>query len=261
MKRYAMTRFAAVAALAVALAGALVAPATVTAVDLADAPEILATIDEVRRFSGSDFSAVMTLISEDPQTGVEKQVVQQVRRDGEEKFLMLIREPPTMLGQGYLRVDDNLWFYDPESRNFTHTSMKERFSGSDARNSDFGASSYADDYRATSIAEGRLGRYDVYVLDLEGTHNEVTYPTQKVWVTRDLYLPLKVEDYSETGRLMRTTLLPSYVRAGQTYVASSIVLTDELIEGKKTQITLTQISVEPLADSLFTKAYVERVNR
>lgn len=238
----------------------ILAPATVAAIDITDGPEILSSIDRLGTFEG-DIAAVMTLVSEDPEEGVDRQVMQQFRRDGEDMFLMLVQEPSTMLGQGYLRVDDNLWFYDPESRNFSHTSMKEQFSGSDARNSDFGASSRNEDYAVTSIREDRLGSYDVYVLELEARHNEVTYPTQIMWVTRDPYLPLKVEDYSETGRLMRTSLIPSYARAGDSYIATNMIFVDELVEGKKTQISITEVSVETLPDSIFTKAYVERVNR
>ncbi len=247
------------ALMAVALLATVVPAAT--ALDLSDGDEILRTVDELRNFVGGDFAAVMTMISEDPEEGVEKQVVQQFRRDDEDKFLMLIQEPAVKLGQGYLQVDDTLWFYDPESRQFTHTSTKERFSGSDARNSDFGRSSITDDYAVTDLREGTLGSYQVYILELSATNNEVTYPRAVMWVTRDLFLPLKVEDYSETGRLMRTSLYPSYARAGDTYIATTMIFVDELIEGKKTQISLTDISVEPLPDSIFTKAYVERVNR
>ncbi len=244
----------------IALALALMAPSTVAGLDLSQGPEILSSIDELSTFEG-DLAAVMTFVSEDPETGVERQVVQQFRRDEGDMFLMLVQEPATKLGQGYLLIDDNLWFYDPESRNFSHTSMKEEFADSDARNSDFGASSLNEDYEAVSISEGRLGRYDVYILELEARHNEVTYPSEILWVTRDLYLPLKTEDYSGTGRLMRTSLFPSYARAGDNYIATNIIFIDELVEGKKTQITITDISVEPLADYIFTKAYVERVNR
>jgi len=232
-----------------------------SAIDVGDGQAILQRIDELRTFGDGDFASVITLLSEDPEEGVSRQVVQQFRRDREDKFLMLIHAPATMLGQGYLRVDDNLWFYDPESRNFSHTSMKEQFSGSDARNSDFGSSSYAEDYSVTSIEEGRLGSYDVYIMQLAATNNEVTYPSEKVWVTRDLYLPLKIEDYSAAGRLMRTSLFPSYTRAGDTYIATRMIFVDELVEGRRTQIEMTDISTEPLPDSIFTKAYVERVNR
>lgn len=247
------------ALMAVALFAAVVPAAA--ALDVSDGDEILETLDGLRNFVGGDFAAVMTMISEDPEEGVEKQVVQQFRRDDDDKFLMLIQEPVVKLGQGYLRVDDNLWFYDPESRQFTHTSMKERFSGSDARNSDFGMSSLSDDYTITDVREGTLGSYQVYILELSATNNEVTYPRELMWVTRDLLLPLKVEAYSETDRLMRTSLYPSYARAGDTYIATTMIFVDELIEGKKTQISLTDISVDPLPDSIFTKAYLERVNR
>jgi hypothetical protein len=96
---------------------------------------------------------------------------------------------------------------------------------------------------------------------MEATHSEVTYPTQKMWVTRNSLLVLKTEDYSATGRLMRTSLFPSYAKVGDKFLATKMIFTDELIEGKKTQITMTDLSTSPLPDSIFTKAYVERVNR
>ena len=226
-----------------------------------DGEKILRAIDEQRNFTDRDFSSVMSMIREDPEEGVEKKVVQQFRRDGEDKFVFLFLEPTVQKGQGYLRIDDNLWFYDPESRKFSHTSMKEQFGGTDARNSDFGASNMIEDYCILSIKEGTLGKYSVYILDLEARHNEVTYPKRKIWVTRDRNLVLKSKDYSETGRLLRTSLFPSYAKAGDHYIASKMIFVDELVEGKKTSITLSEISLEPLPDSVFTKSYIERVNR
>jgi outer membrane lipoprotein-sorting protein len=222
---------------------------------------ILDDIDVAMNFDQDDFAAVMTMISEDPESGVEKRVIQQYRRDSEEKFLMLFQEPVTQRGQGYLMIDDSLWFYDPESRKFSHTSMKEQFGQSDARNSDFGESTMSDDYRVVSVDEGTLGKFEVYVMDLEATHNEVTYPGLKVWVTRDIHLVLKTEDYSANGRLMRTSYMPTYTQIGGKYMPARMIFVDNLIQGKKTQISITEISIDPLPDSLFSKAYVERVNR
>jgi outer membrane lipoprotein-sorting protein len=230
------------------------------AVDI-DGEKILIAIDEQRNFDDVDFTSMMTVIREDPEEGVEKMVVQQFRRDSENKFVFLFLEPAVQKGQGYLRIDDNLWFYDPESRKFSHTSMKEQFGGTDARNSDFGMSTMIDDYRILYIDEGTLGKYKVYILDLKAKHNEVTYPRQKVWVTRDRYLVLKTEDYSETGRLLRTSLFPNYAKAGEQYIASNMIFVDELVAGKKTSISLSEISLSTLPDSVFTKSYIERVNR
>jgi len=235
--------------------------ATLSALTVQEAQEKLGVIDEQSNFEDLDFSAVMTMISEDVETGIEKNVIQQFRRDSDDKFLMLFQEPVVQKGQGYLMIDDNLWFYDPESRKFSHTSMKDSFGDSDARNSDFGEVYLAEDYRVTAVEEGKLGKYDVYILDLQATNDEVTYPAQKMWVTKNSYLKLKTEDFSDTGRLMRTSLYPSYAKVGDKFLATKMIFTDELIEGNKTQISITDLSTSDLPDTLFTKAYVERVNR
>ena len=239
---------------------AAVAP-TGFSIEITEAQSLLDGIDFALNFDDGDFSAVMTMISEDPETGVEKSVVQQFRRDSEDKFLMLFQEPATQRGQGYLNIDDNLWFYDPESRKFSHTSMKEQFAGSDANNSDFGESSRSEDYEVISAIEGTLGKFNVYIMELKGRHNEVTYPKEKVWVTKDRNLLLKTEDYSANGRLMRTSYFPLYAEAGGKYIPTKMIFVDNLIEGKKTQITITEISIDTLPNTVFTKAYVERVNR
>lgn len=235
--------------------------ATLSALTISEAQEILTIVDVQSNFENVDFSAVMTMIVEDPETGIEKSVVQQFRRDSDDKFLLLFQEPVIQKGQGYLMIDDNLWFYDPESRKFSHTSMKDSFGDSDAKNSDFGEASLTEDYRVTAVEEGKLGKYEVYIMDLEATSNEVTYPTQKIWITKNSALTLKTEDYSASGRLMRTSLYPSYGKVGDKYIATNMIFTDELIDGAKTRITLTDFSSNPLPDTLFTKAYVERVNR
>jgi outer membrane lipoprotein-sorting protein len=222
---------------------------------------ILAAIDVQRNFGGSDFSAVMSMVKEDPEEGVDKKVVQQFRRDRENELVLIFLEPVVQKGQGYLRIDDNLWFYDPESRQFSHESMKERFGGTDARNSDFGKSSLAADYTVSAAEDGVLGKYTVSILTLAATNNEVTYPGMKLWVTRDLSLLLKEEDYSGTGRLVRTCLFPNYTKVGATYVPSRAIIQDELVPGKKTTILLSDISVAALPDSVFTKTWLERVNR
>lgn len=239
----------------------MMATAPVAAITVAEAQELLEEIDRALTLEDTDFSAVMTMITEDPEAGVEKRVVRQYRRDEEDKFLMLFEEPVTQRGQGYLRVDDTLWFYDPESRKFSHTSMKEQFGDSDANNSDFGAATLSEDYRVTLATEGSLGRFQVYIIDLKATHNEVTYPSMRVWVTSDSHLLLKSEDFSANNRLMRTSYFPNYARVGDEYIASTLIFVDNLVEGKKTQITLSDISTATLPDTLFTKAYIERVNR
>ena len=225
-----------------------------------DLEQILMSIDTNSRFP-ADLSATVTLDERDPDEGDEVSKVRMFRRDADEKFLLLFERPEVQLGQGYLNIDDGLWFYDPESRQFTYTSLAESFGGSDARNSDFQASSLAEDYDVTSVEEGTLGKFEVWVLELEATNDEVTYPFRKLWVTKEPNLILKSEDYSLTNRLLRTSYFPSYAKAGDSFIPDEQLFVDALVENKQTKITLEDISTAEIPDNVFTKAYVERVNR
>ena len=222
--------------------------------------DTLQLIDQRSNFR-ADLSATVALETKDPAAGDDSQQVKMFRRDADDLFLLLIEKPATQLGQGYLQTADGLWFYDPESRQFTYTSTSESFEGSDANNDDFGASTLAGDYEVTGSSEGTLGDFAVWTLELEAKNDEVTYPFKTIWVGKDDSLLLKSEDYSLTKRLLRTSYYPSYTRAGESYIADRMIFSDALVEGKTTSITLTDISAAAIPNSVFTKAYVERVNR
>jgi len=226
-----------------------------------DFEAILGSIDEMSNFDDTDFSATYTVVSEKPgeETSVFK--ARLFRRDREEKFLMLFLEPETQKGQGYLQLEDNLWFYDPESRKFSHSSFKENLQDSETKSSDFRRSSLMRDYAVEGYAEETLGRYPVYVIDLKALHGEVPYPRLKLWVRQDNNLALKIESYSLSDRLMRTGYYPNYIQVEGRLIPSRMLFVDELRVGEKSQVTIRDASVASLPDSVFTKAYLERVNR
>ncbi len=240
---------------------ALTAPLAAQGSGTPDFKALLAAVDGRTNFKSSDFSARLTMVSEDPSEGTETRSVRMFRRDRADTLLLLILKPENELGQGYLRVDDSLWFYDPESRKFTHSSVKENFQGTDAKNSDFGLSSLAEDYAVTAHAEGRLGAHETWILDLAARHDETAYSSKKIWITKKDGLLLKSEDYSLSGRLLRTAYYTSYARVGSSLVCDRFTYVDALVPGKKTSILMEEISLRPVPDEVFTKAYVERVNR
>ena len=245
---------------AVAAALLLMPLAGIAAQD-ADYEGLLRAIDRSRSFDTTDFSAIFTVVSEKPGEDNSVFKVRMFRRDAEEKFVLVYLEPNVQRGQGYLQVDDNLWFYDPESRKFSHSSLRESLEDSEARNSDLTQSSLAEDYAVDSAAVGRLGRYDVHVLDLSARHDEVSFPRVKLWVRQDNNLILKVQNFSLSGRLVRSDYFPKYVRVEDRLLPAQVLLVDELKEGERTQMTMADTSLAQLPDSVFTKSYLERVNR
>jgi len=252
MKRLALILLAVLALAAAKPAAAQGAP---------DLAKVLALVDSRSTFPNVDFSAIVQIKTDDPEKGRSEDKIAFFRRDAKDAFLMLTLEPSSKKGQGTLLVEDNLWFYDPTSRKFTHTSLKDNYGDSAAKNSDFRSSSKAEDYEVVSYVEASIGKYECWVVDLRAKRDDVTYPFIKLWVSRGDYLQLKAEEYSLTKRLLRTSLFPSYAKIGDKYVATRSIFQDGLVAGKRTEIVMTDISVKPLSDEMFTKSYLEKVGR
>jgi hypothetical protein len=123
------------------------------------------------------------------------------------------------------------------------------------------ASSLSEDYGVEGYQEGKLGKYDVWVVTLRAKNEEVSYPKLKLWITKADSLLLKVENYSLSDRLMRSSYYPNYVQVAGRFIPSRMLFVDELAKDEKTQATITDPSLASLPDSVFTKAYLEKVNK
>lgn len=244
-----------------ALLAITIAAAAAASAFAQDTQKILAELDRLGDFGGSDFSAVYTIVSQKPGEKDSVTQVRMFRRDKKEQFAMLVVLPEVNKGQGYLREEDNVWFYDPTSRKFSFSSIKENIQNSEAKNSDLTKRSISEDYDVVSTKEGTLGKIAVWVIDLKAKTDEVSYERVVMHVRKDKTMLLKQEDYSVSGRLMRTTLYPKYVELSGRLTPSQVLIIDELNPGEKSQMTMTEQSVSALPDKVFTKAFLEQVNK
>lgn len=230
--------------------------------------ELLKKADSLASYMDSDFSAEYTIVQDKPGQSRSTTVAGVFRRDSREMYVIVIMQPEISKGQGYLKQGKTLWVYDPQSRKFNTTSSSDRFQNTNARNSDFTRSTLAEDYKILSGENQDLGKYKCRVLTLEAITTEVTYPRMKIWISED-GLVRKTEDYSLSGQLLRTSAFPDYYQIGSRFVPKYILFVDELrgatVNGKfvneKTQITINKPSFSKLADSVFSKTFLETVNR
>ncbi len=226
-----------------------------------DFNKILKEIDDLGNFEGKDFSSTYTIVAVKPDEEKSVTRAKLFRRDERDQFVILFLKPEVQKGQGYLQIDDNVWFYDPESRKFEKSTLRANLQDSDAQNSDLNRNSLSEDYQVVNWDEGKLGSFPVYVLDLEAVHDDVSYAKLKLWVRRDESIILKEEDYSVSGRLMRTVVFPRYTKLGNKFIPSQILVIDEINTGERSQLSLEEPSVARIPDYVFTKAYLEQVNR
>ena len=81
------------------------------------------------------------------------------RRSEDQKFVIVFTKPKASQGQGYLRIDQNLWFYDPAVGKWERRTERERSGGTNSRRSDFDESRLAIEYDASDDGETKLGAY------------------------------------------------------------------------------------------------------
>ncbi|GHV74725.1 outer membrane lipoprotein-sorting protein [Spirochaetia bacterium] len=230
--------------------------------------ELLRKADSLASYYDTDFSAEYTIIQDKPGQARSSTVAGVFRRDARETYVIIILQPAISRGQGYLKQDATLWFYDPESRRFNTTSNADRFRNTNARNSDFTRSTLAEDYRISGGEDAVLGRFNCRLLTLEAVSAGLTYPRMKLWISDD-GLVRKTEDYSLSGQLMRTSAIPDYHRIGNRFVPRQILFEEALrgamINGKmvneRTLITINKPSFEKVADSTYSKTFLELVTR
>jgi len=243
------------------IAGCLFAAAFPITAETTDFNALIAKIDETTSFKGQDFSAVFTIVTDKPGKKQEVSQMRMFRRDAKDQSLILLQLPEANKGQGYLMDGDNLQFYDPVSRKFNHTSMKESLAGSEADNNDFKKNNTLADYNIVDTSEGTLGKFPVWIINLKAKTNDVSYDQLRLYVRKDLPLVLKQESLSINGRLMKTIFYPKYaeVKSGK-YFPSQMLIVDEINKGEKSQINMSEISIDTLPDKVFTKAFLEQTN-
>lgn len=246
----------------------ILAVATVWPQDKGSGASLLKRVDSLVSFADTDVSAEYHIDKRDPGGSTSTTVAAMFRRDKTSQFLILILEPVADKGKGYLKEGDNLWLYDPVSKSFTFTSAKERFQNSSFRNSDFNRFSFSEGYTITAASREQLGKFDCSVLDLAANNDRVSFPRVKLWISEE-GLVRKMEDYSLSGQLMRTTAIPSYQKLGERWLPLTMVILDNLkfktiggrIEYERTTVTVSKPSLKKLPDSTYTKEYLEKVSR
>ncbi|MDC7241291.1 MAG: outer membrane lipoprotein-sorting protein [Spirochaetales bacterium] len=233
-----------------------------------DYQKLLELADSLVNYPDHDFSGQYTITQNKPGQGQTVSVAAIFRRDSQDTYVIVIQEPSINKGQGYLKQGRTLWFYDPESKRFNSTSSTDRFQNSNARNSDFTQSTLAMDYDVISGEEVKLGSYDCWLLELEANNTEVTYPKMKIWISKDGLVRM-TEDYSLSGQHLRSTYIPDYYNIGGTFVPKRLLFEDQLrgatINGKfqkeRTLIDISSPSFKDLPNSVFSKSFLESVNR
>jgi outer membrane lipoprotein-sorting protein len=190
------------------------------------------------------------------------------RRSADQKFMILFSKPKSSQGQGYLRIDENLWFYDPSVGKWERRTERERIGGTNSRRSDFDESRLAEEYDPEDSGQEKLGVYDAQVMTLKGKPGlDLAFPMLKLWVDKATNNVLKRQEFALSGRLLRTSYYPKWQkiysesRKGDIWYPQEIRFYDEVEKQNSTLILIKSVDLKPLESNLFTKAWLESKSR
>lgn len=258
-------------ALALALAAFFAAPtlsdARAEGLSEAQMVELLREIDDRQRNSG-DYKALAFI--EQREKGKEKVVYEAViyRRDADDKLMILFLRPKAEAGKGYLRVDENLFIYDPGVGKWERRTERERIGGTDSRRADFDESRLAEEFTPAYVGEETLGKFPVHHLKLTAKEGvDAAYPIIELWIDQATGNILKAQDFALSGRLMRTAYYPKWRRIESpskgtpVYFPEQIRIYDEVEKENQTLIVMRKVDLDPLPANMFTKAWLESQSR
>jgi hypothetical protein len=229
--------------------------------------KVIATIDDRQRNSG-DWKALCYMeAKEKGKTDVVYELVV-YRRDEDDKQMFLFTKPRSEAGKGYLRIEKNLWLYDPSTGRWERRTERERIGGTDTRRGDLDESRLAEEYDAAWEADEKLGVYDVHRILLKVKPGvDVAFPQVRLWVDKGSLNVLKRQELALSGRLMRTAYYPrwkkifSESKGADVWYPEEIRIFDEIEKGNSTLVLIKEIDLRPLAANLFTKAWLESKSR
>jgi hypothetical protein len=229
--------------------------------------QLLKVLDD-RQQNNGDYRAMVYLEQKErDKTDVIREAIV-YRRSADQRLIILFSKPKSEQGKGYLRVDKNLWSYDPNVGKWERRTERERIAGTDSRRADFDESRLAEEYDASDEGDDKLGAYQVHRLNLKvKTGVDVAFPIVKLWVDTATSNVLKRQEFALSGRLMRTLYYPrwqkqySESKKGDFWYPPEIRIYDEVEKANSTIVLIKTVDLRSLETNIFTKAWFESKSR
>ena len=221
--------------------------------------EILRRVDENMTIRTAQTKAVMTITY---RGGDVRELEFNSWGVGTEKSFLEFVSPARDAGSRFLRLDDNMWIYLPragKSIRIQGHMLRQGLMGSDFSYGDASENpSMGEDYDAVIERSDTLSGRPSLVLYLTAKRKDVSYPSRRIWVDAERWVPLKEERYARSGKLLKTAHMSDVREFGDRWYPFRIDLNNAL--QSETQTTLQFIELDfsaDVPDYIFTIRHLE----
>ena len=177
--------------------------------------------------------------------------------EGEDKSFSEFLSPARDKGVKYLKIEDNMWMYLPSVEKIIKIAghmLRQSMMGSDFSYEDaLESNKLLDKYTVKLATEEtisikfRRGTQEVtkwrpcYVLDLTAKVKDVTYYKRKIWVDRQIFVPVKEELFAKSGKKLKVMVLADVQKYGKRYYPRYMSMRNLLRKDSLTEMFVTDI--------------------
>jgi outer membrane lipoprotein-sorting protein len=224
-----------------------------------DAADILRRVDANLTSDNRIFESTITIHGRRSSRAITSKSWSQ----GDQKSFTEYLSPAREQGTKMLKLENQLWIYTPSTDRIIQISghmLRQSVMGSDLSYEDMMEDrKLTDIYTASLEGVEKLGDRDVYRVSLVAKVEDVAYYSQKMWVDKDRFVPLKQELYAKSGQLLKRIEMKEVTRMDGRWFPVTIVYKDMLQQGNGTEFKIINIRFnQPIPDHQFTKAALKK---
>lgn len=229
-----------------------IVPATLKAQETAR--QIIEKMEDQMRGTSSYFEMTMTTV----RPRYTRDVSMKTWTKGEDFSLILITAPARDKGTAFLKRQKEIWNYVPNIDRMIKmppSMMSQSWMGSDFSNDDLvRESSTITDYQHRILREEVYQNRNCWVLELiPKPESSVVYGKVLLWVDKQHYIQLKIENYDEDGSLVSTLLFSDVKQMGGRTIPTLLEMIPADKPNQKTVIRYSEAKFNiPIEESFFS---------
>lgn len=182
---------------------------------------------------------------------------------GTDRSFLEFTSPARDAGSRFLRIGgDRMWIFLPrvgKSVRIQGHMLRQGLMGSDFSFGDASENpSMVEDYSAVVEGEETFNDRPTYILHLQAKRDDLAYPSRRIWVDSQHWLPLKEERYAKSGKLLKTMILGDVRRVGDRWYPFRMELNNALQADTSTVLEILEMELDiPIPSSMFTMRNLE----
>ncbi len=166
---------------------------------------------------------------------------------GDKKAFTEYLAPAREKGTKMLKLENQLWIYSPTTDRTVQISghmLRQSVMGSDMSYEDMmNDTPLLERYKADVTSEETIDGRKCWVVTLTAIKPDVNYYAQKMWVDQERFVPLKVDMFAKSGKLLKRITFSDVQRVDNRWYPKKFVYKDMLKDGEGTKMTIAEIQL------------------